>query len=102
MTRKHSSIDQLAATTAHQAQSESARMQGELKKLRDSVAGLDLKLKALNPVSHARTKRTKSNPSFLANLGMLGASDLLGGCYTSAAQSARANITAMVLGQRIR
>jgi hypothetical protein len=114
MTRKPHTIDHLSAATARQAHSEMAAMQRDLSKLRDSVAGLHQAIHApkIRP-PRLKTKRTVNAPFTVfgmngGNLLDMGASDLLGaaglvgGGYTSAAQSAGQNLALIALGQRIR
>jgi hypothetical protein len=68
--RKYFSIDQLANASARLAQSEAAMMQRDLKKLRDSVAGLNRTLHA--PIIRARQQRTKTTRNGFNTLGFLG------------------------------
>jgi ABC-type sugar transport system ATPase subunit len=109
MTRKHSSIDQLSTASTRQAQSEMAMMQRDLKKLRDSVAGLTHGIKAPKiKAPHPKTKKITDSPSFLGSLANFAAGDLLGmaglsgGGYTSAMQKAGSNLAMLALGQRVR
>ncbi|MDR3425296.1 MAG: hypothetical protein P4M13_09560 [Alphaproteobacteria bacterium] len=97
--RKHYSIDQLSTATSRQAQSESARMQSEIRKLRDSISGMAIKNPKIR-ASRARTKKTTTT-SIWADIADIGAYEFIGGS-ASAAQSASNSLAILAFGQRIR
>lgn len=83
MTRKHYSIDQLSTTTSRQARNELAILQGDLKKLRDSISNQSRSINQPTiKASHNKTKKTTSTSiwSGLAGMGMaeLAGNGLLG------------------------
>jgi hypothetical protein len=107
MTRRNS-IDQLAAATVRQAQSEMAAMQRDLNKLRDSVSGLTRGIAApvIRP-PHTRSKRT-TNTSLAGEFldlvaeGVMGQSGFGGSASVSLSQKAGSTLAMLALGQRIR